>query len=148
MSVVRIVVGLVLVLLAVRQWRSHENGNAETDALAWMRKLDTVTMTKAADLAVLFVVKPKNLLLTIGAGVAVAQVGASPAGQAAAVCVFVALGTAGLGIPLAIRSAAVAARPLLIGRAPDLGWATPTALYRAPVVLLKRGDIDQVPRTA
>ena len=57
----------------------------------------------AAGLAVLFVVKPKNLLLTIGAAVAVAQVGASAAGQAAAIGVFVLLGTAGLAIPLAIH---------------------------------------------
>ena len=48
-------------------------------------------------------VKPKNLLLTIGAGVAVAQVGASASGQAAAVAVFVLLGTVGPGIPLAIH---------------------------------------------
>jgi Sap, sulfolipid-1-addressing protein len=47
-------------------------------------------------------VKPKNLLLTIGAGMAVAQVGASPAGQAVGVGVFVVLGTAGLAIPLCI----------------------------------------------
>ena len=57
----------------------------------------------AAGLAVLFVVKPKNLLLTIGAAVAVAQVGASAAGQASAIGVFVVLGTAGLGVPLAIH---------------------------------------------
>ncbi len=48
-------------------------------------------------------VKPKNLLLTIGAGVAVAQVGASPAGQASAVGAFVLLGGSGLAVPLAIH---------------------------------------------
>jgi len=102
-SVVKIVVGLLLVLFAVYEWRGRESSEAETDAPGWMRKLDRVKVAGAAGLAGLFVVKPKNLLLTIGAGVAVAQVGASAAGQASAIGVFVVLGTAGLAIPLAIH---------------------------------------------
>jgi threonine/homoserine/homoserine lactone efflux protein len=101
-SVVKIVIGLLLVLFAVRQWRGR--GEADTEAPGWMRKLDNVTAARAAGLAVLFnLVKPKNLLLAMGAGVAVARVGASAAGQASAIGVFVVLGTAGLGIPLAIH---------------------------------------------
>jgi Sap, sulfolipid-1-addressing protein len=103
-NVVKTVMGVLLVLFAVQQSRGHERGDADAEAPAWMRQLDDIAMAKAAGLAVLFaVVKPKNLLLTIGAGVAVAQVGARAAGQASAVCVFVVLGTAGLGIPLAIH---------------------------------------------
>jgi Sap, sulfolipid-1-addressing protein len=103
-SVVKIVVGLLLVLFGVRRWRGRQGRETETATPGWMRDLDNVTMARAAGLAAAFnVVKPKNLLLTIGAGVAVAQVGASPAGQVSAVCVFVVLGTVGLGIPLAIH---------------------------------------------
>ena len=69
-----------------------------------MRQLDGLTATRAAGFAILFtVIKPKNLLLTIGAGVAVAQTGASPVGQVLAVGVFVLLGSAGLVVPLAIH---------------------------------------------
>jgi Sap, sulfolipid-1-addressing protein len=103
-SVVKIVVGLLLVLFGMRQWRGRTGRETEPATPGWMRHLDNVTVARAAGLAAAFnVVKPKNLLLTIGAGVAVAQVGASPAGQATAVCVFVLLGTVGLGIPLAIH---------------------------------------------
>jgi len=102
-NVVKIVVGFLLVVFAVREWRGRERAEGETDAPGWMRKLDSVTVPKAAGLATLFVVKPKNLLLTIGAGVAVAEVGASPTGQAVAVAVFVAVATGGLGIPLSIH---------------------------------------------
>jgi hypothetical protein len=82
-----------------------------------MRRLDGVTPPRAAGLAVLFnVAKPKNLLLTIAAGVAVAQVGAGAAGQAVGVAAFVLLGTAGLAIPLAIHVLMPArGRVLLIG---------------------------------
>ena len=103
-SMVKIVVGLLLVLFGVRRWRGRRGSETESAPPGWMRHLDTVTVARAAGLAAAFnVVKPKNLLLTIGAGVAVAQVGASPAGQASAICVFVVLGTVGLAIPLAIH---------------------------------------------
>lgn len=102
-NAVKIIVGLVLVVFAVREWRVRASAEREVDEPGWMRKLDTVTVPKAAGLAALFVVKPKNLLLTIGAGVAVAEVGASPTGQAVAVAVFVALGAGGLAVPLSIH---------------------------------------------
>jgi len=103
-SVVKIVIGLLLVLFGTRRWRRRTGRETEPATPGWMRHLDNVTAARAAGLAAAFnVVKPKNLLLTIGAGVAVAQVGASPAGQAAAVCAFVSLGTVGLGLPLAIH---------------------------------------------
>jgi len=103
-SVVKIVVGVLLVLFGVREWRSRGSGEAEGAPPGWMRRLDDVTVARAAGLAAAFnLVKPKNLLLAIGAGVAVAQVGASPAGQASALAVFVVLGSTGLAIPLAIH---------------------------------------------
>jgi len=101
-SVLKIAVALLLVLFAVRQWHGRER-QAEAEAPGWMRQLDSITTTKAAGLAVIFAVKPKNLLLTIGAGVAVAQVGASAVGQAVAIAVYVFLGTTGLAIPLAVH---------------------------------------------
>jgi Sap, sulfolipid-1-addressing protein len=102
-SILKIVVGLLLVLFGVRSLAERVSGEPETEAPGWMRKLDNVTTAKAAGLAVLFVVKPKNLLLTIGAGIAVAQVGVAPAAQVVGVAAFVALGTVGLAIPLAIH---------------------------------------------
>ena len=103
-SVVKMVIGLLLVVFGVRRWRGPERRATVAATPGWMRHLDDVTVPRAAGLAAAFnVVKPKNLLLTIGAGIAVAQVGASPAGQASAICVFVVLGSIGLAIPLAIH---------------------------------------------
>jgi threonine/homoserine/homoserine lactone efflux protein len=103
-SVVKIVVAVLLVLFALRQRRGR--GEAEDEAPAWMRRLDNVTVAKAFWLATLVnVVKPTNLLLAIGAGVPVAQVGASPAGQAVGIAAFVIIATAAPGIPLAIHLA-------------------------------------------
>lgn len=103
-SVIKIVVGLLLVLFGMRRWRGRTDRETEPATPGWMRHLHNVTVARATGLAAAFnVVKPKNLLLTIAGMVAVAQVGANPAGQATAVCAFVLLGTVGLGIPLAIH---------------------------------------------
>ena len=102
-SIVKIVVGLLLVLFGVRQRRGSVSEGADTQPPGWMRKLGKITTEKTVGMAALFVVKPKNLLLTIGAGIAMAQVGVSPAAQMVGIAVFVALGTAGLAIPLAIH---------------------------------------------
>ncbi len=70
-----------------------------------MRQLDGITPARSAGLAVLLAsVKPKNLLLTIGAAVAIAQTGAEPGGQAVALAVFVVLGALGPGVPVAIHA--------------------------------------------
>jgi threonine/homoserine/homoserine lactone efflux protein len=47
-------------------------------------------------------VNPKNLLLTVGAAAAVAQVGASTGDEIVAMAVFVVVATLGPGIPVAI----------------------------------------------
>jgi hypothetical protein len=98
-SIVKIVVGVLLVLFGVRSWGERVSGEAETEAPGWMRKLDNVTTAKAAGFAVLFVVKPKNLLLTIGAGIAVAQVGVILAAQVVGVAAFERAGNRWVGDP-------------------------------------------------
>ncbi len=106
-SIVKILVALLLVGFGVHGWRGRDGegeGEGEgTNPPGWMRKLDDVTAAKAAGLGVLFgAVKPKNLLLSVGAGMAVAQVGAAAASQIAGVAAFVLLGSAGVAAPYAI----------------------------------------------
>jgi threonine/homoserine/homoserine lactone efflux protein len=99
----KLVLGLALLLLAMKQWRARP---ADGDAAAmpkWMQAIDTVTPLKAAGLAVLLsAVNPKNLLLVVGAAAAIAQTGASTTGQAVALAIFVLVGTLGPGTPVAL----------------------------------------------
>ena len=100
---VQIGLALLLLLLAARQWRGRGNGEAEPELPDWMQKVDGLTTPRAAGTAVLLAaVKPKNLLLTIGAAVAIAGLGVSATAQAGALAVFVFLGTLAPGIPLAL----------------------------------------------
>jgi threonine/homoserine/homoserine lactone efflux protein len=104
-SVVKIIVGILLVLVAAQQWRGRPATDAEPELPAWTAQLDDIAPSRAAGLALLLAcVKPKNLLLTVGAGIAIAQTGADAGGQAAALAVFVVLGTLGPGVPLAIHA--------------------------------------------
>jgi len=78
-SILKIVLGLLLVLLAIKQWRGRPRGDAEPELPAWMKTIDTFTPVKSAAMAVLLsAINPKNLLLTVGAAAAMN----SPFGQA------------------------------------------------------------------
>ena len=102
-DVVKIVLGVLLALVAVRQWRGRPRRGAEAELPGWMRTIDTFTPTRSlAIAAALSGVNPKNLLLTVGAATAIAQTDISTGQQAIALAVFVLVGTLGPGIPVAI----------------------------------------------
>lgn len=102
-SVVKIALGLLLLLLAVKQWRGRPRRGATAELPAWMKKIDTFTPAKSSGMgALLSSVNPKNLILTVGAAAAIAQTGASAASQAVALAVFIVLATVGVGVPVAI----------------------------------------------
>lgn len=96
--------GAALLVLAARQWRARDAEGGDPELPAWVAKVDAFGPARAAGTAVLFAaVKPKNLILTIGACAAIAETGASTASQAAALAVFVLIASAGLLVPFAIH---------------------------------------------
>ncbi len=103
LSIVKIVLGLLLWLLAVRQWRGRPRDGREPELPAWMTSIDTFTPIKSAVTGVLLsAVSPKNLLLVVGAAAEIAQTGATAVGQAVALIVFIVVATVGVGAPVAI----------------------------------------------
>jgi threonine/homoserine/homoserine lactone efflux protein len=102
-SILKLVLGVLLIGLAVKQWRGRPRGDEVPELPTWMKTVDTFTPTRSAGIAVaLSAVNPKNLILTVGAAAAIAQTGAGAGGQAVALAVFVVLGTLGVGVPVAI----------------------------------------------
>jgi threonine/homoserine/homoserine lactone efflux protein len=99
----KLALGLLLTLVAVRQWRGRPHGDEEGTLPSWMAKIDGFTAPRAVAVGVgLSAINPKNLLLTVGAASAIASTGASTGSQAVAVTVFVVFGTLGPGLPVAI----------------------------------------------
>lgn len=102
-SIVKIILGLLLVLLAVRQWRGRPHGDASPELPKWMKTVDTFTPGRSVAMGVtLSSVNPKNLLLVVGAATAIAQTGASTGDQTVALIVFIVIATLGVGAPVAI----------------------------------------------
>jgi threonine/homoserine/homoserine lactone efflux protein len=99
----KLLLALLLLLVAVRQWRGRPAAGETAEMPKWMQAIDTFTPPKAGGLGVLLSgVNPKNLLLTAGAAAAIAQTGASNGDQAIALAVFVVVGTLGPGAPVAL----------------------------------------------
>ena len=103
MSIVKLVLGAGLLLLAVWQWRGRPRGDAATAAPGWMQAVDKFTPVRSTAIGVaLSAVNPKNLLLVVGAAAAIAQTGTDAAAQAVALAIFILIATLGVGSPVAI----------------------------------------------
>jgi threonine/homoserine/homoserine lactone efflux protein len=97
------VLGLLLLVVAIRQWTGRPDTDAEVRMPKWLGALDSITPPKAAGLAVLLsTVNPKNLIFIIGGAAAVAQAGVSAGSEAVAWVVFTVIASVGVGVPLAI----------------------------------------------
>jgi threonine/homoserine/homoserine lactone efflux protein len=102
-SLLKLVLGALFLLLAVKQWRSRPDAGEEAVMPKWMRTIDTFKAGKAIiGGAVLSGLNPKNLALTIAAAAAIAQTGISSGEEAGAMAIFVALGSLTILAPLVI----------------------------------------------
>jgi threonine/homoserine/homoserine lactone efflux protein len=71
-AIVKLVLGVLMLVLAVMQWRSRPSEGVEPTPPKWLSALDSVTPGKAAGLGfALSAVNPKNLLMILGTGVAI-----------------------------------------------------------------------------
>jgi len=102
-DVLELVLGALLLLLAVRQWRGRPRAGEAAELPKWMRTIDRFTVGRSLAMGTaLSGINPKNLLLTVAAAAAVAQSGVSTGDEVVAMAVFVVLATLGPGIPVAI----------------------------------------------
>jgi threonine/homoserine/homoserine lactone efflux protein len=69
---IKIVLGALLLVLAIKQWRSRPTGDAEPVLPHWMEAIDTMTAGRALVLGFLLSgLNPKNLLMGAAAGIAI-----------------------------------------------------------------------------
>jgi threonine/homoserine/homoserine lactone efflux protein len=102
-SVLKLVVGALLLALAVRQWRGRPRSDAQPPLPKWMQTIDAFEPPKALGMgALLSGVNPKNLLLTVAAAAAISQTAVSGGQQAIALALFIVIGSLGVGAPIVI----------------------------------------------
>jgi threonine/homoserine/homoserine lactone efflux protein len=99
----KLVLGILLVLLAVKEWRARPAPDADVPMPKWMSALDGFTAVKAGGLAVLLsALNPKNLVFIIGGATAVSQFDLSGGEQAVCWLVFTLIATIGVAVPMVI----------------------------------------------
>lgn len=97
----KLALGVVLLWLALKQWRGRPRAGEEPELPNWMRSVDHFTAGRAASLGVaLAAVNPKNLVLVVGAAATIAQTGAAAGKQAIALALFILIGSIGTGLPI------------------------------------------------
>jgi threonine/homoserine/homoserine lactone efflux protein len=102
-AVLELVLGLLLLALALRQWRGRPHAGEETPAPKWMSTLDGFGPPKAFGLGVvLTALNPKNLILTVAGAAAIAQTGIPAGEQAIALALFALIGCIGVATPVVI----------------------------------------------
>ena len=99
----QIVLGALLIVFALRQWRKRPKAGVEPPMPKWMDAVDHFTPVKSAGMGVaLSAVNPKNLLLALGAAATIASTDLSGADQAIAYVVFAVIASLGVVAPVAI----------------------------------------------
>ncbi|KQR08589.1 hypothetical protein ASF78_20325 [Cellulomonas sp. Leaf334] len=102
-AVLKLVLGLALLLVAVRQWRGRPKDGFEPATPKWMQAIDTFTAPRAFGLAVLLsAVNPKNLLLLVSGGATIAAATTETSATTGAVLVFAVVASLGVAAPLVL----------------------------------------------
>jgi threonine/homoserine/homoserine lactone efflux protein len=100
-DVLRIMLGIALIALAIRQWRKRPQPGDEPKLPKWMSAVDAFSPLQAAGAgAVMSAVNPKNLLLTVAAGTTIASTDLSPGDQLVAFVIYGLIATIGVAAPL------------------------------------------------
>jgi threonine/homoserine/homoserine lactone efflux protein len=100
-GVIKIVLGALLLLLAVRQWRSRPKAGETANLPKWMSAIDSMTSGKALGLGFLLsAVNPKNLLMSASAGVLIGGAQLSFGQAAVVVIIFTVVAACTVSIPV------------------------------------------------
>lgn len=100
---IKLALGVLLLLVGVRQWRGRLREGEEAATPRWMGALDTFGPVKTLGAGVLLSgLNPKNLLLTIAGATAIAQTGIAIGQQIVVYVIFVLIAAIGVGAPVVL----------------------------------------------
>lgn len=105
-STVKLVLGAVLLLMGLRRWRSRPGPGESAPLPKWLQAIEAITPVKSAGLGLLLsAVNPKNLLLIVGGGLAIAGAPTSAGGMAVAAAIFWVLAISTVVVPVVLYRA-------------------------------------------
>jgi threonine/homoserine/homoserine lactone efflux protein len=98
---IKIVLGGLLLLLAMRQWRSRPSGDTEPALPHWMKAIDTMTVGRAFTLGFLLSgLNPKNLLMGAAAGIAIGSADLTTNTYVIAISLYTVVAASTVAIPV------------------------------------------------
>ncbi len=119
-SWIKIVLGLLLFLVAAREYRGRPKPGEEPALPKWMGRVDTTKPLGSLGLAaVLAGLNPKNLVLAVGGAATIAQTGIPGGQQALAYTAFALVATVGVAIPVIIYFALGDRASVVLGELKD-----------------------------
>ncbi|TDB87071.1 GAP family protein [Actinomadura sp. KC216] len=100
-SWIEMLLGVLVLTLAARQWTSRPGEGTQAEVPSWMRAIDEVTPARAATLGLMLsAVNPKNLMMCVAAGIAIAQGELGIGEEVGAVAVFSVIAVCSVAIPV------------------------------------------------
>jgi threonine/homoserine/homoserine lactone efflux protein len=100
-GVIKIVLGVLLLLLSIKQWRGRPADGAEPELPKWMAAIDSMTTGKGLGLGFLLAaVNPKNLLFAISAAVIIGAAGLSLGQTIVVIVIFIMLAACTVIVPV------------------------------------------------
>lgn len=100
-GVIQLVLGILLVLLAIRRWRGRPRGEEKPTMPKWMRRIDSLGFPGALALGfALSGLNPKNLIMSASAGVTIGGAGLAVGASAVVAVVYVVLAACTVAAPV------------------------------------------------
>ncbi len=102
-GVIRLVLGVLFLFLAFRNWKQRPRGDETADTPGWMAAIDQFSVPKSTGMAILLSgINPKNLALTIAAATTIAAASLSDADQVSVLVFYVLLASVTVALPVII----------------------------------------------
>lgn len=98
---VQLILGALLLLMAVSQWRKRPKPGEEAVMPKWMQAIDKITFPVALGLGFLLsALNPKNLLMAVGAGLAIGDAGLDAGGIVVVIVIFTVIAASTVLVPV------------------------------------------------
>jgi threonine/homoserine/homoserine lactone efflux protein len=102
-SIVKIVLGVLLLVVGLRDWLKRPKAGQQANLPKWLQAIESITPVKSGLLGVaLSGLNPKNLLMMVGGGLAIANAPTSTGGKVVAAAVFVLLAISTVVLPVVL----------------------------------------------
>jgi hypothetical protein len=102
-ATIKLVLGLLLLVAAVRQFRSRPKAGEEPATPAWMEAIDSFTPNRAFGVGMLLsAANPKNLALTVGAAATISSAGLDSTDEYVTLAVYVLIASVTIIAPVAL----------------------------------------------